>query len=738
MSNVVRTEFEVDASKAFSTADQLKQKYTEVDKLAGKPAPTGFANSLDQGMGKLNQLVKDLAANSALAEKSGSRVWQGYSVGAKMASDRAAVLRKELSAILLEANRTTDPKALKILDNRLAEVNSKADALQRKLERVNAGRMAAAGGGPISTSGLQTGLGAAAGAGVPFAAEAAQSLALAEQAGVVLTTTTAAIGIAGAAAAGAVYLATAALVKEANTRLKSEERVSLEYGRQQKILNDIRTSQFEFERQRAKTVQDTVFTKDVSDDSRSQLEDKLRRAQAEKALAEERARVNAITRGSTQVSTGDQKRIDEAAARITQLDAALVKREADTSQFLSSGGIDYKARSTQIVNQLQKDISKAEKDVPKLRALLAQVGRDSGIQSEDRNPLETSLQKTIKELVKEGTDKAKEFTKNTETIFEGLKRQAAGANPFVTVILDADKAMKTLRESTKGVSKDLQETFARMQQAQNALKLFETRVDNNLGAVELRQRASDIRRAGDKIATLDTRGRLDAESRGEFFSSSQSLSFIRDVEAFSRKLRDETIRASANPGSLLGGNTTNRDSLFQTGVTNNRDSIFQRAVNTTEQMRQFIEDNKPDTTASDRINAQFKVLTEAGAKTEEEKALIDRKILGLAGSDPASLSAEQRNVAAAAAEREAVRKENYERTALKTAQDHLAVSQSIFAQNKTLFETAQKQGIKGVDAIITVKDETEAGIRTVKQERATQDSTKSLYGGLGFAGGTNQ
>lgn len=724
MTNEVKTVFEVDAGKAFATADQLKAAYERADDAAKKVGTGGFSQNLEQGFGKLNQLTVDLKNNSELAAKSGSRIWQGYSVGANMAAQRAAVLQKELREIRIEASRTTDPKALRLLDERLAATNAKADALINKMRRVNDSRLAA-GGSPQFGAGIINGLNTASASGVPLAAELAQAASIAEQLGV-LTAGTVTLAAAGTAAIGAALLGSKAYLKESQQRLRSEEKITLEYGRQQKILFDLVTSRFEFNRDLQASFGNKAFSRGLEGNSLEELNQKRASAEAQlKVLEDQNALAQRVGKNPI-----NQFEISQLRARIQEVAGAYDQAIVARDKFLSeSTARDADRRKREESFNLNREIEGSKNDPQALRQL-----RESVASIEAINQINT----LINASVEKGLEKVKDFTTRINGVFEGLQQGVQTQNPFVSLFTQADKSMTELRKNTFGLRADLKATFEDMLRQQNQLKLFEARVDNNLSALDLRQQAKTLRDYRDIESRQTGRSQVDAAASNTFFSSSASISLIQGVEALVRQLSADRLRRSANPDSIIQGGTTNRDSLFLgPGSVNNPDSVFQRVENYSEQLRRYVEDNKPDTSVSDRLNAQLKVLQEAGAKTEEERALIDRKIVSLAGSDPASLSQEQRNVAAAALEREAARRESYERQALATFQSSLKVSEDIREQNKELLELARRSGSKGVDAVITVKDETETGIRTVKTEKATQDSTKSLYGGLGLVGGTN-
>lgn len=706
--NEVRTVFEVDTRKAFADVDQLKAKYTEAEKQ-GTRVGSGFANGLDQTSGKLKGIISDLTNISAAGQQSTSRLWLSYQTGANQTIIKAQALQKELQAIRTEAAKTVDPKALNVLNQRLAETSAKADALKRKMENVTSSRAGIA-GKPVSLGGLQSGLSTASQLGVPYAGEASSLVETA--AGFGVTAGTVSLMVAGAAAIGAAKLATEAIVKEANIRLKSEEKITIEYGRQQKILFDIKKDQYEFGKQRGFAEQERQFTQDTTGASREALERRRATAASELERLQRYGGLEAITKGTPL----PEAEIKQKQSEILKLDALISQAADNSKKFLASAGTDFQARSSAVSTQLQHDIEAAKRDVPKLRALLAQVNGDTSLLGKDREGLSSPLTEKINTLVKEGIEKVDEFQKKTKSIFEDLQRSSAGTNPFVTLFLDADKAMQSLRESTKGVRADVRETFEEMLRQQNQLKLFSTKVDNNLSTLGLRQRVKELRGFNDTSQLDQLKYMLELEKR-------RPTGNLRDIYS-----------DLGNPGDIAYGSRVGNPGL---GGTQNPGFAIYDAQNAN--FQKYLAENKPQLTTNERLDAQLKVLKESGAKTEEERALVDRKILELSSGDPASLTSEQRNVAAAAAERQAERQENYQRTAQTTAIAHLDVSRKIQEQGAALLAVAQERGVAGVEAVITVKDKTEGGIEVKKSQTApTQADTTNLYGGFNLAGGTNR
>lgn len=298
---------------------------------------------------------------------------------------------------------------------------------------------------------------------------------------------------------------------------------------------------------------------------------------------------------------------------------------------------------------------------------------------DDYKSISKQLDDAIRIPIEQGIAKAKELTKQFREVFEGLQRTAGASNPFVILFLDADKAMKTLRENTKGLSADVVKSFEEMQRTQNGLKLFETRLDNSLAADRLRGEAANIRNSTPFFSTDSRIQRLDTQHAQEYRFGSEGRN-VKEIELYYER---EARRIKSLEGE---------------GV-------------------------------RERLDSQLRTVMAAGAATPEQKAIADRKIIALTSSlKPEDLTGIQREQAALAREREAVRLENAEKDAAKTAKDALKTQQRIDANLKRLVDKANTGGVEAINSELIIRDETNGAVEINKQpKRPTPNDTASLY-----------
>lgn len=275
----------------------------------------------------------------------------------------------------------------------------------------------------------------------------------------------------------------------------------------------------------------------------------------------------------------------------------------------------------------------------------------------------------------------------------------------------------SLRESTKLLSKDLRESMLDAQKQVNSLALFSASLDNKLESIQLRQQAATFRRGGsseandaaDALARYTTFvARVNSEERSGLYRGSTPGLLAE-------------YRQSLSPADALASFNAQRGAEERSGLfRGNTDEIRRNYERATRQ------DISPDT----RFNKQIEAIVSSQPKTEQERALVDRKLLAIGGQlDPSRMTAGQREQFAAAAEREASRREKYEQDALGLMvqqRDFLkAISESAGGK---LADAYNKKGLEGFNTLITVKNESDSEISVREALRSpTPKDTAEQY-----------
>lgn len=335
------------------------------------------------------------------------------------------------------------------------------------------------------------------------------------------------------------------------------------------------------------------------------------------------------------------------------------------------------------------------------------------------------INKIIEESVNKGIEKARDLDKEFKTVLERLTLTKGANNPYVAFLTESEKAAADLRKQISGLDKDTQEMLLNMERQQRALKLFELRLNTRFEAFDLRDTASRFR-----DTSLQDRENADKQISDAIqrFIDDQNSGFFRNPAALSQ-FQSSTASAQS------------RRDLFDFQRQQEQESGLFRNPAFDELTRNLLGREDEENSVSGKFERQLDILRKSGAQTEEERRLVDRKILSLGNQlTPEELTSVQREAIASAAEREAVRVERAEVEANAIRKEQLEVEKRIDRNTAELIRIAKEQGVKGIE--ILVKDDTEAGIRATKESserRPTQESTNSVYEftGFGIAGGTN-
>jgi len=254
--------------------------------------------------------------------------------------------------------------------------------------------------------------------------------------------------------------------------------------------------------------------------------------------------------------------------------------------------------------------------------------------------------------------------------------------------MDADESLRRLRENLRGLPKELQDLATRAQQAISSRQLFEARLENAMQVFDLREVVQRFR-----DDTPDRRNfaqnRLDREI--EEFERRRSLGVIMNDEA-----QQESFR----------------------------------------RRQRLIEQRFPTDSPSARLDRLLESMDRIRPEDSSQQAILDMRVVRSASAiDPSQIRGDQRERIAAAAERSAEREERRFREALDVQKQMLRFSESIDANQKRLLAIAERGGIQGVEAAITIRDETAAGVDVLRRGSpgdvaARYDLTQRGPGGL--------
>lgn len=367
----------------------------------------------------------------------------GLGKAAQRADADLRIAYARLRQIEQQAATTADPVLFKKLRLEAEKTGLDLDALQNKINRVAAGRQAAAArrgpGSNIDGRGL---LNSAAGLGIPGAFEASAGLDAAAAIGI----STAGLAVFGAIAAAGVGLVKLSehLRDEAKKRLGYEEAIAIAVNKQILAGKEVLTNF-------AKAREEAQFQRDFQRD--------LVRLTAEE-LEHRRALQEFFLKANPTGENADRQK-----GVISKIDAQLDRLKQQKQ-----------AQVDNAFNQRNENFKRAQRE-------------------------QAEFERKRLESINAGRAKIDELGKSTDEFFARLFVLKGANNPFVAVFTEAADAIEQTRLATALLSKDLQKQAADMVAAQNANALFSARLDTALKSNDLRQDARAFRNAGSVFDT---------------------------------------------------------------------------------------------------------------------------------------------------------------------------------------------------------------------------------------------
>ncbi len=722
MANQVVTDFVINGDSAFKAVDQYKAKLTDLE----KPSNLGVSlekatNQIASGFDKAGKVVEDFKNKVNTSQPTISRYWENEADKVRKSVEdikrgteqvtaatarldgRDAARRANIgkSSPLIDSARTygesrfNDANVKPFADisefrKRTDELKNLGSEAEKTAAKINKIRGFGAVFRELNLGINETELNVAITAYEKInerAANAAKSVKSIGTQGKAASGAFAELGsisTAGLATFGLVAIAGAAIVKvtkdirtEAERRLSVEEKISAAYGKQLSTLYNIG---IEVAKTRANAERDRNFNRTLDNSSLDQLKSQ---------------------RQTTQFlfdRTGDATRKTQYGADLSALDKQIDE-------------LNQKAKNApQLAYEKQAEFTrKTYEDQRNASAKFAKETADfNEKQAKKRADDLKKANNLIDELGKKATDS-----------FTNLYQTANASNPFVAVFSEADTAAKKLNETVSFLPVKLQEAAFAMQSVVDKDKTFSARLGNDLSALDLRQKAGDLRDFKPKAIEDTTK-------------------FFNDFVAEGLKQA-----VAANGGSNVRYNRLANGGFSQSNIADEINKSYDRVSNDkggfngfsqrTRTFADLTEREKLDFVNKDNIGLQTKLSAAfdlAGNRktlNDTQQSEIDRKIISLAsGVNPNQLSDRQRELVASSLEKEAVRREAYEANANKLRQEQAGYLKEIRDYQQTLKDKAEKGGSAAVE--VTIKDETAAGVETRKQTKtATSSDTENYY-----------
>lgn len=330
------------------------------------------------------------------------------------------------------------------------------------------------------------------------------------------------------------------------------------------------------------------------------------------------------------------------------------------------------------------------------------------------------------EEVEKGKKFIEDLGKTSMSFLDGLYSRTGSNNPFVTLFSEADRQAKLLRESTRGLSADFVSQLEEMEAKANSLKLFEARVDNALTAFGYRDRADQIRNAGNPEANkrfFDDSVKSDIR-RGLFFDGGAFGTYGSNLAigagADYDKLTDAQKRSIYEVDQLknLQSPNANFNSVLDSNV-NDRSLISRLARERT------FGNGDENLSLNDRLKKQYDIIY-GNAFSDDEKAIADRKFSALTNSvDFSKVSNELREKAIIAnlgAEKNTI---EAEKKAEIQAQKQITATENLTKEIKRLNEIAERDGFGAVKNIVEIIDKSNGSVNVRGAEPIPSDMNRN-------------
>lgn len=352
-------------------------------------------------------------------------------------------------------------------------------------------------------------------------------------------------------------------------------------------------------------------------------------------------------------------------------------------------------------------VDAADKNVPRLRSLKNQIASAFEISAPDRQKMIRGIDDTIKQVIDSAREKVKQLSDTWRRAFDSIRDLQGQRNPFTNVINETDRRMRDLRENMKGLPADVRAAFTAAAREAAIFDLENLRADTRIEANDLREQAREFRQGfrnggfptqvGALTAQLEKQKRAEEEFNQRFFNI-RIPDWQRGPVVGGRRLQPGDPDFDAAKQAFISDRLAeDRNKEIQRQLDSAMRAIggVRRDAQTGGQFFRLGPDGKVDNSqAFDTFAGATKPQT---AQTEEERRIQnlirDQRIAGLANQfDPATLRPDQQKEIAAALERQATERVNYEQNALKEAKRMADVAAAMNTAIQSLMAKVTKDG----------------------------------------------
>lgn len=744
MSNELSVRFLVDDSdaskKTNSFSESLKKLNKEINSVGndkGAKVGSGLAEQADKLRNSADSARKSLLDINRI--RIGDNLYNGFTKELTKAQTSARSLYNDISSIKKELSNPHRTASKSFLASELQAAERELSSLERKIDSYNRRRAGIDGNNTLSGSGRGS-LGRGGGGNAnnlklssfqkqnlsyqindvltmaAMGADPAQIIA--SQAGQIaqifnpaqITAFTAAYGGlvtvlgVGAAAIGLTYKITGDIRAEAERRLKVEEKLSVEYGKQVSAGREIWEN---YRKQGIEAQRNFEFGKYL---------DKNNNLDSLETLRQRQKTLEVLGRANSSGIGDDKKRGEQQLEEARQI-RDLIRNLEDKDKNLAKNSANNAMR----------------------------LGNEGSIRQMEMNE---EAEKRRLEAEKNRRDELEKTRTTILNLFDSMSAKSGANNPFVSFYSESEKAARSLQETTKDLTKDVFNMFDGMRRKQEDFKLFELRLNSKLEANDLREQARSLRNPEKTQAQIEAeqereKQRFNRIAAGGYNWNTNPAAVI-EREEIQRKLANKEITEEQAKNIIDARN----QSIYQNAILKQAND-FSGAKNSTfndlnQQIavsflaqRQLKEQNplygvNPNQSAQERLDSKINIIRQEQMKfgrDSQEFQLADRQLLAVGQSlNPSEMRADQREMLASAAEREATRKDNQEKEARKQIDDlktQVQILVNLFTEGKAKLDT---ENFPVPTTVVNAGDGVKVGVQAPKpKDTADRMNGKTWY-----------
>lgn len=428
-----------------------------------------------------------------------------------------------------------------------------------------------------------------------------------------------------------------------------------------------------------------------------------------------------------------ERNLSEFAARVKKQQELIERQKAQAEKQ----GLANRQREQEEVRERQerkdiqsflrkssREISNQKTTIAALEALRDEATKKlQGLEYAERlEQFNEQISQAIERSVESGKRKVEDLGRSWKSVFDNISRSQAAGNPIAQVFLESNEAVKKLKEEMKGLPKQIQDIALQSQRELNSNRLFEANINQSEQILELKKFAedfSDYSRKNRELAKENLQREVAEFNRKLLVGVNSNVDA--NIEYFNLRMRsiNRELKGEERKEFLKTQFEKEAQEIMSMSGVNNQARLE-------ELRRRFHFDVKNVSTEDQRsLDEKIRSLRNLIPENEAQRAALEDNILRFARSlNPDNLTVGQRTYISNLANSVAERMSRQAQEAHQFLKKQTELQTKIEDHQKKLLELAKRGGIHAIEALITVKDETDSGV-TVR--RPTTKDVERAY-----------